>query len=92
MTETIFPQETILAALKTLNTAVFLIYGMDKFLAKIHSKRVPERFLLLLAIAGGSFGALGGMIFFRHKTKHWKFRIIVPLSVIAHLVLYLTYR
>lgn len=88
MTEIILSGETIEAILKTLNTAVFLIYGMDKFSAKIHGKRVPEKILLLLAVAGGGFGALGGMIFFRHKTKRWKFRIIVSLSALLQLIAY----
>lgn len=91
MTEIVISREAVEAAFNTFNTATFLIYGMDKFLAKIHGRRVPERILLLLSIIGGSIGALGGMLFFRHKTKHWKFRIIVPLSLIAHLILYSVY-
>ena len=35
--------------------------------------------LLLAALAGGAAGAFLGMRVFRHKTKHWKFRILVPL-------------
>ena len=35
--------------------------------------------LLGLALLGGSIGAFMGMLIFRHKTRHKKFKILVPL-------------
>ena len=39
----------------------------------------PKKVLLLAAFAGGSVGALAGMMMFRHKTKKAKFVISVPI-------------
>ena len=64
-----------------INTVTFLIFGVDKLLAK-HPRfrqRVPEKNLLLLAVVGGSVGALLGMYLFRHKTLHRVFRVGVPV-------------
>ena len=36
----------------------------------------------VLDLFGGT-GALLGMRVFRHKTRHWKFRILVPLLAVA---------
>ena len=41
--------------------------------------------LLLLAAAGGSVGALLGMQIFRHKTKHPKFTVGVPLILLVQI-------
>ena len=39
-------------------------------------RRVPERTLLLLDFLGGSLGGILGMLLFRHKTLHLKFRVL----------------
>ena len=74
-----------------INIVAFVVYGLDKLLAKLRSWRVPELWLLSLAAAGGSVGAYLAMQLFRHKTLHWKFRLGVPLLFVlqAALVLYL---
>ena len=36
----------------------------------------------LLAIFGGSVGALLGMQVWRHKTQHWSFRLGIPIILI----------
>ncbi|MDO4711890.1 MAG: DUF1294 domain-containing protein [Peptostreptococcaceae bacterium] len=64
------------------NVIVFLIYGYDKRQAKKQRWRISEKFLLISALLFGAPGALGGMIFFRHKTKKWMFRIGVPILFI----------
>jgi len=74
----------IIIYLLIMNLGVFLLYGVDKWKAKSEQWRVPEKTLLLTALAGGSLGALLGMEVFHHKTKHWKFRILVPLFLVIH--------
>ena len=72
-----------------INTVTFLIFGVDKLLAK-HPRfrqRVPEKNLLLLAVVGGSVGALLGMYLFRHKTLHRVFRVGVPVILAVQLLL-----
>lgn len=60
---------------------------IDKKRAINHKWRISEQSLLLLAIIGGSIGIYGGMQFFRHKTKHAKFTIGLPVILIAQVVL-----
>ena len=62
-----------------INVITLIAYGMDKWRAKKNKWRIPERTLILLAVIGGSIGALAGMYVFRHKTQHLKFKIGVPL-------------
>ena len=64
-----------------INILAFCLYGIDKAKAKMDLWRIPEETLLGVAFIGGSVGAWAGMQFFRHKTKHWKFKILVPVFV-----------
>ena len=48
---------------------------------------MPERTLFLVAIIGGSIGALLGMHVFRHKTKHWYFRVFIPLILLLQIAI-----
>ena len=69
------------------NLAAFIFYGVDKRKAIKNRWRIPERTLLGVAFIGGSVGALMGMKVFRHKTKHWKFKIGVPVFLVLHIVI-----
>ena len=75
----------IIYALLVWNLIVFFIYGVDKTKAKRSKNRISEKALLLIAFLMGSVGALLGMLLLRHKTKHWKFKILVPLFVILNI-------
>ncbi|MCR5370082.1 MAG: DUF1294 domain-containing protein [Clostridium sp.] len=76
--------------LLAVNLAAFLLFGLDKWKAKNHRWRVPERTLLLFAAAGGSAGALLGMYLFHHKTNKPKFYLGVPaILALQVLLLYL---
>ena len=70
-----------------INIITWIIYGLDKWKARRGKWRVPERVLLLLALAGGSIGALAAMTMFRHKTQKAKFSVGVPLILILECVL-----
>lgn len=72
--------------LLVVNIAAFAVYGWDKMCAKRGMWRVPEKILLLLALLGGSVGAMAGMAIFRHKTLHLKFRYGVPMILILQLI------
>ena len=54
----------------------FVFYGYDKRQAVKNKSRVPELILHMLALLGGTPGALLGQLFFRHKTKKLRFRIV----------------
>ena len=70
-----------------INVITFLLYGIDKRRAKRHQRRIPERTLFLLPLLGGSIGGIGGMLAFRHKTKHWYFCVGLPLILLGQLAL-----
>ncbi len=70
-----------------INLVTFAVYGADKWKAKHRRYRVPEKTLFLLAIFGGSLGALAGMQLFRHKTRHWYFRYGIPLLLLLQIAL-----
>lgn len=69
-----------------INLAGFFSMLLDKRKA-IHNKwRIPERTLFLIALAGGATGSLAGMYAFHHKTKHWYFKLFMPLILLMQLV------
>jgi uncharacterized membrane protein YsdA (DUF1294 family) len=70
-----------------INIAAFISMGADKRRAEMHQWRIRESTLFLLAILGGSVGALTGMLVFHHKTKHLKFMIGMPAILIAQAVI-----
>ena len=69
-----------------INIIAFFMYGNDKKRAKKDEWRIPESTLIGVAFMGGGIGSYLGMKICRHKTKHWKFKICVPLSIILHVV------
>ena len=77
----------LIAALLLINLFAFALYGLDKLKAKKGLWRIRESTLLLIAALGGSLGALLGMEVFRHKTKHWSFKLLVPLFLVLHVAL-----
>ena len=79
--------KTILLLLVAVNLVSFSLYGLDKLKAKKGLWRIRESTLLLVALLGGSLGALLGMEVFRHKTKHWQFKVLVPVFLVLHLAL-----
>ncbi len=63
------------------NLISFILMGTDKKLAAGNMRRVPEKIFFSLALFGGGLGVCLGMKRFRHKTKHPKFYIGIPLIV-----------
>ena len=49
--------------------------------------RISEATLLMLAVIGGSIGALLGMKIWHHKTMHKKFKFGLPLILLAQIAL-----
>ena len=79
----------LLIYLLTVNAAAMLFMLADKCKAKKKAWRIPEATLMGLAAIGGSLGALMGMQLFRHKTKHPKFFIGIPVLLVLHVALLL---
>jgi len=82
----IVPMKTIvLSYLIIINLIAFVLYGIDKKRSTRNEYRIRERTLLWMARLGGGIGSWLGIKSFHHKTKHAKFRIVVPLWMIIWL-------
>ncbi|MCL1859375.1 MAG: DUF1294 domain-containing protein [Oscillospiraceae bacterium] len=61
------------------------MYGADKRKARRGKRRISEKALLVTTFFMGGIGAFFGIIIYRHKTKHLKFKILVPLFAILNI-------
>ena len=77
----------LLYYLIVINIVTFQVYGIDKWKAKQGSWRISEATLLILAVIGGSIGALLGMRVWHHKTMHKKFKYGLPLILLVQIAL-----
>jgi uncharacterized membrane protein YsdA (DUF1294 family) len=77
----------VILYLGAINVVTFLLYGIDKFKAKRSRWRIPESVLLEFAVIGGSVGAWLGMMVWRHKTQHKKFKYGIPLILAIQIAL-----
>ena len=77
----------LLVYLLIINAAGFILMLVDKVKAKKNLWRIPEATLFLVAAIGGSVGSILGMYTFRHKTKHIKFIVGMPLILAAQIVI-----
>lgn len=73
------------AWLLALTVVTFGYYWFDKFQAQRKGWRVPELWLHGLAFAGGFLGGWAGMFWFRHKTQHFWFKVLLVLATLLHL-------
>jgi uncharacterized membrane protein YsdA (DUF1294 family) len=62
------------------------VYATDKAQAGLAGRRVSERTLHLLALAGGWPGALVAQRYFRHKTRKVRFQVVFWLIVTGHVI------
>ena len=69
-----------------INAAAFILMLADKLKARKNLWRIPEAVLMGSALLGGSVGALLGMYACRHKTKHLKFTLGIPVILALQLV------
>lgn len=79
----------IVGYLLIINIIAFVTMWSDKQKAKKKAWRIPEATLFMLAIIGGSIGSIAGMYTFRHKTKHVKFVVFMPLILAVQIILVL---
>lgn len=68
-----------------LNVFGFVVIAYDKYLAKKHKRRIPEKILLGCVLFGGTIGSGLAMLTFRHKTSKtsylWKFWSILFIQI-----------
>ena len=77
---------TLIAAWFALISLIAVIATVaDKIKAKRGKWRVPEATLMGISVLGGSVAMLVTMIMIRHKTKHMKFMIGIPVVIILQI-------
>jgi uncharacterized membrane protein YsdA (DUF1294 family) len=77
-----FSVHALIGALVGINLATVAFYGYDKAIAGGKRTRIPEKVLHLLALVGGSPGALLAQLLFRHKTVKASFQRVYWLIVL----------
>lgn len=77
--------DILLTYLTIINAVGFSFMLVDKRRAQKKRWRIPEATLMGIAAIGGSVGSLAGMYLFRHKTKHPKFTIGIPVILILQI-------
>ena len=65
-----------------INAVGFVLMLADKHKARRGRWRIPEATLMGVAMIGGSIGSIAGMYLVRHKTKHLKFSLGLPVILI----------
>lgn len=69
------------------NLFAMILTIADKHRAKKGAWRVPENTLLFFGAIGGALCEWITMLCIRHKTKHMKFMILLPLFLAVHIAL-----
>lgn len=69
-----------------INFVSFILMYIDKRRAIKKEWRISEHTLILISLLGGSIGSLIGMYTFRHKTKHLKFKVGIPIILVIQLL------
>ena len=80
-------KELLFIYLLIINAIAFSLMLIDKYKARKNLWRIPEATLISTALLGGSIGALIGMYTVRHKTRHIKFTVGIPLILLAQIAL-----
>ena len=83
--------KVVLIYLLIINALGFLLMTVDKYKAKRNLWRIPEATLMTVAIIGGSVGSLIGMYTVRHKTKHLKFTVGIPVILVLQIAFSIWY-
>ncbi|MBQ5659576.1 MAG: DUF1294 domain-containing protein [Peptococcaceae bacterium] len=71
------------------NALGFYMMWSDKRKAIKDAWRTPERNFFIVALIGGSVGCWAGMQTFRHKTKHIKFTVGIPMILLLQIMVVL---
>ena len=75
----------LLAYLAVISVISIIVCMYDKAISKKNrvELRIPEKVLLILSALGGSVAMFVTMLLIRHKTKHVKFMLGIPVIMIV---------
>ena len=78
------PFKLFLAYIAVISIVSIVVCIYDKKISKKNrvELRIPERNLLILSAIGGSVAMFVTMLLIRHKTKHLKFMLGIPVIII----------
>lgn len=71
-----------------INSISFLTIYIDKKKAIKKKWRIKESTLIFLSVIGGSLGTYIGMYTFKHKIRHLKFNLGIPIIILFQLSIY----
>lgn len=71
----------------TLSLISFILFCIDKSLAKKEKRRIKEKTLLFFVSLGGGIGGYFGRIISHHKVKKIYFSLIINLTMVLQLLL-----
>ncbi|MBQ8313117.1 MAG: DUF1294 domain-containing protein [Clostridia bacterium] len=74
-------------AIIVMNVLAFALMGIDKHRAKAGKWRIKEATLFLVTGLFGGLGGTLGMFAFRHKTKHWYFKLGFPALLVLQIII-----
>jgi len=80
--------EILAGYLAAVNLIGFFSMAIDKRRARKGAWRISEKRLFLWAVLGGSLGSMAGLLLFRHKTKHLRFTLGLPLIFLLQAALF----
>lgn len=86
-------QKVLFVYFLSINSIAFVYYTYDKYSAISKKRRISEKKLHLLSLAGGFLGATLSMALFRHKVSKASFllkHILIIMLWIVWLLLYFT--
>lgn len=69
-----------------INLISFFVMWYDKKKAQHKRWRISEKSLFLFALFLGGIGIYSGMYKFRHKTKHLKFTVGIPIIIVLNII------
>lgn len=75
-----------------MNLVAFALMGIDKARARKQQWRIKEATLFLATGLMGGLGGTLGMYAFRHKTKHWYFKLGFPALLIVQVALIIAWK
>ena len=80
----------LLGLFLVINVIGLVTMYFDKWMARMGTIRIPEKWILAICLAGGTPGVILGMFVFHHKNKKRSFQLHV-LVVAVFYVIVLTY-
>ena len=76
---------SVLLVYAVASLVAFAMYALDKKAAREDRRRIPERIMHLVALAGGWPGALLAQRTFRHKTRKQPFQLLFKATVVLNI-------